>query len=513
MSSSHAFLDAARLRRALLHFLAGKGITAPLTFLILLMLVRWMPLADYGAYVTSLAIIEIAIALTDLGISWVATRFLPAYAVAATKPALTRMTLLVIGARALTLLVAGLGLWQLAAWVARLAGLDGYVVGLGFAAALLAVDGLGRFVRDVVLQSLLLQGRAQLANMCRTVLFAALLAAAWLHGGVLLNLQTVLMIELGAALASALLAIGMLLHALAHRVATPQAGWTPPELGRLVRLAWPNYVGVLLMYISGGDGMTMLINRAIGPDGAAAFGVARNLANQLRRYLPSELFVGVLRPAIIASYELSSDFAALNRQAQSLYKTSLIALLPILCVAAGLGGAWLDLITGGKTDNAHVLLLLMVCLLVPFTQRRVLEMVINTVDCADLWLRAALASCLVIPLAAWLLHLGAGPELLVALMLASEIGTNGLIVHGLRVRQWPYRVALARSALSVALCIALGLGVWAFVQARPALLPLLGGSALLSVAALLLGWRLRVLDESELALLRSALRRTPSTKG
>lgn len=507
----HAFLDASRLRRALLHFLAGKGITAPLTFLILLMLVRWMPLADYGAYVTSLAIIEIAIALSDLGISWVATRFLPAYAVAATQAALTRITLLVIAARAFTLAVIALILWQFAAVAARVAGLEAYVAGIGVAAALLAVDGLGRFVRDVVLQSLLLQGRAQLANMCRTVLFAALLALAWWQQGVALELRTVLLIELGAALASALLALGMLLQALARREATPQPGWSPPELARLVRLAWPNYVGVLLMYISGGDGITMLINRAIGPDGAAAFGVARNLANQLRRYLPSELFVGVLRPAIIASYELSRDFAALNRQAQSLYKTSLVALLPILGVAAGLGGAWLSLITGGKTDNAHVLLLLMVCLLVPFTQRRVLEMVINTVDCADLWLRAALASCLVLPLAAVLLHFGAGAELLVAVMLAGEIGTNGLIVHGLHVRQWPYRVALARSALTVALSVGIGLAVWLALPARMSLLTLLGASVLLAGGALVLGWRMRVLDESELALLRSALRRSRKT--
>lgn len=511
MTSQHAFFDAARLRRALLHFLAGKGITAPLTFLILLMLVRWMPVSDYGAYVTSLAIIEIAIALSDLGMNWVVTRFLPAYAVAATKSALTRITLAVIAVRGATLVVTGLVIWQLAGLVARLAGLDDYVPSIGLVAALLAVDGVGRLIRDAVLQSLLLQGRAQLANMCRTALFAGLLALAWWQGGTPLELHTVLLIELTAALASALLAIGMLLHALAHREATPQPGWTPPRLARLFQLAWPNYVGVLLMYVSGPDGITMLINRAIGPDGAAAFGVARHLSNQLRRYLPSELFVGVLRPAIIASFELSRDFSALNRQAQALYKTSLVALLPILLVAAGLGGAWLSAITGGKTDNAHVLLLLMVCLLVPFTQRRVLEMVMNTVDLADLWLRAALASCLVLPVAFVLLRLGAGVESLVALMLASEIAINGLIVQGLRSRGWAYRIALARSATTVMLCIALGLGVWLLLPSRLSLPVLLGASALLAAVALALAWRMRVIDESEMAMMRVALRRTPKT--
>lgn len=510
-SAGHAFFDAARLRRAILHFLAGKGITAPLTFLILLMLVRWMPLADYGAYVTALAIIEIAIALSDLGMNWVVTRFLPAYAVAATNAALTRITLGVIAVRGLTLVFTGVVMWQLAGWVAHLAGLDDYVPALGLVAALLAVDGVGRLIRDAVLQSLLLQGRAQLANMCRTVLFAGLLALAWWQGHTPLSLQNVLLIELSAALASALLAIAMLLHALAHRQATPQPGWQPPDLARLFRLAWPNYLGVLLMYVSGPDGITMLINRAIGPDGAAAFGVARHLSNQLRRYLPSELFVGVLRPAIIAAYELSQDFAALNRQAQALYKTSLVALLPILAVAAGLGGAWLDAITGGKTDNGHVLLLLMVCLLVPFTQRRVLEMVMNTVDCADLWLRAALASCFVLPVAFVLLRLGAGVESVVAVMLASEIAINGLIVQGLRSRRWPYRIALARSAWTVMLCITLGLAVWLVLPVKLSLPVLLGASAAMAAGALVLAWRMRVIDESELALMRVALKRSPRT--
>jgi O-antigen/teichoic acid export membrane protein len=69
--------SSAELRRSTWHFLSGKMVSGLLTIAILLWLVRLLPVAEYGAYVSLIAAAELGFALGDMGLTWAAARFMP----------------------------------------------------------------------------------------------------------------------------------------------------------------------------------------------------------------------------------------------------------------------------------------------------------------------------------------------------------------------------------------------------------------------------------------------------
>lgn len=512
MSGDHGFFGAARLRRAVTHFLIGKGLTAPLTIVGLVLLVRAMPIADYGLYVTAFAVIDIGLAATDFGLSWLAWRFVPAYRVAAGQEAMRRFVLGILLARTLTLVFGSITLLLLAPQLAAFLGLQGYEAAMRVAAIVFLVDGLGRFIREVLFESLLLQGRMQSSQLIRNLVLVGLLGGWILLGKGELPAREAMLIELISAGVALLLSLVLLWPALRAGDRQPAADWVPPNTARLWRLAWPNYLSVLWSYVTGPQAIVALASRVAGPDGAAVLGMARNFVEQVRKYLPSELFVGVARPAIIAAYETEKHFATLNRYAQALYKTSFVTLVPVMAVAAGLGGAWIDRITAGKYEDAHVIFFALLCTLVPIIHRRVLEMVVNIVDCADLWLKASIVGSLALPLGYALLVLSGELVSLVLAVLVSEIITNVVIIRGLIGRGYHYRMAVLRPMLALSGSVALGLIVWAFTGKPVNMVAMIGWSAALVLASLAMAWGCRVFDASELAMLK-AFRRPKISAG
>lgn len=503
MSRDASFFAAERLRRALTHFLIGKGLTAPLTILGLVLLVRAMPVADYGLYVTAFAVIDIGLAATDFGLSWLAWRFVPAYRVAAGRSAMRRFVLQILMARTATLAMGGVLFFLFADRIASGLGLQGFEQAMQVAAIVFVVDGLGRFVREVLFESLLLQGRMQSSQLGRNLLFVGLLGAWMLTDRGELGAREAMLIELASAGAALLLSLVLLVPALRAGASKPADDWVAPDAARLWRLAWPNYLSVLWSYLTGPQAIVALASRVAGPDAAAVLGMARNFVEQVRKYLPSELFVGVARPAIIAAYEAENHFGTLNRHAQALYKTSFVTLIPVMAVAAGLGGEWIERITAGKYSDAHVIFFALLCTLVPIIHRRVLEMVVNIVDCADLWLKASIVGSVALPLGYALLVTTGELVSLVTAVLLSEIITNIVIIRGLIGRGHPYRMAVLRPMMALLGSVGAGAIVWLVASRNLGTGALILISVALVIASLLLAWACRVFDADELAMLKA----------
>lgn len=493
------------LRRAITHFLIGKGLTAPLTLLNILLLVRLSPVQEYGVYVTAFAVSEITLALTDLGLSWAAWRFVPSYRVAGGDHALRRFVSGILAVRTATLSLGAVVLWCASGFIASSLAIPDYQSAMKMAAVLVLVDGVGRFIREILFESLLLQGRVQISQMVRNVVLTVLLLVFWWRGGEL-SAKLALEMEIGAAAAASLLAGVLLITSLRGLRFPRETHWEEPDLRRMLRLMWPNYLSVSLTYLTGPQAMVALASRVIGADGAAVFGMAKNFVEQIRRYLPSELFAGVVRPAIIAAYEKDRSIENLNRYSQMLYKTSYVSLLPVIAVAAGVGGAWLHLITAGRYPDVHVVFLLSLCTLLPAVHRRVLEMVVNVLDSSDLWFKAALVGSLSMPAAYFLLKIGAGIEGMAAAILAGELLTNAVIIRGLQLRKYAYRVEIKRAMTALCSSLLIGLLTWYWAANAVGLIPLIALSALLVAAAALSSYLTRIFSSDEISMVRTAVR-------
>lgn len=493
------------LKRSAWHFLSGKVVSASLTFLTLLWVVRLLSVAEYGVYVTLVAGMESAAIIATLGLPWLAARYVPEFRLQATGAQLRRLVLSLLS-------------WQ----VAALAGLAG-LLGLGLSALLtsanlapyhsvaqfyllvLLVEGIGRQTRESLLGALLLQGVAQVSLVARNLTFIVLLAVASLSGPV--TLMDVVQAELAASALGTLLALGGLIRRLKETDSLPgKPGWRAPRLAVMWRTAGHMYFSHLLTLLYSPQIFLLLIQRYLGLEAAAVFGFMRTLYEQISRYLPATLLFGLVRPKLMASYVGGGGVDELSRNANMAGKLSLFVLMPLVTFSAVAGQVLICLLSGEKFPQTGLLFLGFMLVLIPYSQRKLLETVAVAAGLSHLCTRASASGLLMLPLMYGLLVAGLG---LWAPVIALGIGYlifNGLILAGI-VHHTAYRpdtpgfYKLMLAALAGFLCVA-----W-LPAIQPVWIHLVVMAVSASVVFLMVAWLIKPFSEEERARLNRLLNR------
>ncbi|SFU66527.1 lipopolysaccharide biosynthesis protein [Pseudoduganella namucuonensis] len=416
-------------------FLAGRGASAVLTFIAFALAARLLPLAEYGKYAAALALMELMLALSSGGLEWVAARVLPECRMHAGGRATARLVLR-LGALQSVLVLCAASLVLLAApRLETLLGLPGSAPVLRLAGLLIAVEGLGRLARDQMLGLLMEQRAGQIAQILRAAGLTLQLGLAW-HAGAALDAAGVMGLEVAAAGVALLASYLLLARCLWRLRALPaeRPDWTPPPRRVLAGLALHNFASYLLSLLYGPQVLTMLIARLLGADAVAVFGFARAFAEQVRRYLPTDLLQSVVRPALIAYYASGRSFTELSVRLGLWLKSSLMALFPLLVFFSAFGEQGMLAIGGVRYVAAWPVVLLLLCSAATMSCRRVLELGCNTVMQSDICVRATSVLLVVPPLLALLLHQGAGLLAAVALVVAAECVFCWRVVRALKSR-------------------------------------------------------------------------------
>jgi O-antigen/teichoic acid export membrane protein len=420
--------SSAALKRASWHFLSGKVITAVFTFGILLWLVRLLPVGQYGAYVTLVAMLEVAWAIAALGLPWVAARYVPEFLLRGSS----RQTAAFIG-RLVALNAIGLAAACLLAYLL----LDAYLAWAGLSAfrvqatlylvAVLFIEGISRTLRDVILGPLLQQGIARSSLVAKQVSFIALLGAVVFstHAD---QMHVAVIDVLASLLGGGVAAIGVRRYLASRGNETAASAWNPPPLGDMWRTASTMYVSHLISLLSGAQVLLQILVRFAGPDVAATFGFLRNLYEQLARYLPATLLFGLIRPKLVATYVESGSVADLAAKTNFVGKLSLVVLMPAVALVAVSGDALVDILSGGRFEGAGGLLFMFTLALVPFSQRQLLETVAVSSGRGQLCLYASLGS-------------GAG-LIVTVVLLALDAGVWAAVL-GFLTAQWVFNVLLS----------------------------------------------------------------------
>lgn len=432
------------IRRSALHFVLGKAGSAVLTFVAFALTARLLGQRDYGIYAALLAAVELGMALCTLGLDWATGRFLPEYRSRAEAPVLRRFVAAVVAVQVLALLAAAALMAGGAGWWAAQLGLaDARLLQL-YAAVLLA-EGSARLLRDQVLGPLLAQGAAQVATLARAVVLVGLLLAAGSVaplGGSMLRL--VAGAELLAATVSLALAAGALLLLLRrHQPDAQPAGaapWQPPSWRRIAAMARNAYASMLLLLPAGGAVLTLALGSVAGAAAAGSFGFARGLVEQVRRFLPIELFLGLIRPGVVARYAARRDFTALNRQMGLVFAVSVVAALPVLALLAAQGPLVAALLGGAGFDAAGPVLAVWSLSLLLFTHRRAQEVVAVTAEQSQACVAgAALLALSPLALVA-AVKLGASVPLALAAPLLADLGFAAIVAALLQRAGLHYRL-------------------------------------------------------------------------
>lgn len=438
----------ARLRSSILHFLGGKAISAGLTFIAFVLVARLLSTEDYAVYVAALAAVELGLALATFGLDWVAARYIPDFRIHAPWVVLKRFVLRLAAIQFAIYLAFAILMAICAEPLSALFAAPAASDVLTIYAIYLFTEGGSRMLRDQMLGHLLLQGRAQIALLLRNTIWVG--GLAWLYtNGEATTVRDIAVIEVLAATGGIFAACaGLYFALLSGNDSTKQSesAWTKPTLKELFILARSSYLSYLFSLAYGPYVITLLLSRLAGAEATAAFGFARNLADQIRRFLPAELLLGLVRPALIARYSASSDFGAFNRSTSIIFLISFLALSPVLVLGIAYGDIVISYLSHGKFPESALYLALFLLSLVPFSHRRMIEMIANTISHSAACARANayLIGLPLIMVALLLAHAPIWTVLTVSLL--AEIVFSWLVIREIQRCGFRYRFPLKASA-------------------------------------------------------------------
>jgi O-antigen/teichoic acid export membrane protein len=503
--------DASRVKRSLAHFLTGKAFTAVSTLLVLLLLARALPKADYATLIVFEALLALAGMLASFGINQTLLRYVPELRAANNGLALYRLIRNALLNRAWVYGLACLALLAASPWLAGWLNFSKW--GDLFPWFLLAGwASLMWFLVAQVMESLMWQKASQYAIAATAALRLALLGVSYARGEA--DLVRVVMIEIachGITLVFLLLGMRYNQRHDPHRQ-DGNLDWFRENKARISRYALSGYGFSLSTLLNGSQPNRVVAARFLSPQAMGNYGFADSLAGLFRRFLPSALLIGFIRPLYFARYAETKQLHYLERMANLIFRVNLVFLSGIILGLLFFGEPVLDVLTAGKYGDTIFLVAAMLGLLALESLRLQHALLCQTLERNGLLIYS---------------NLILSGSLLVALPLFSVIGAWAIVLANLvgnLLAMAFIRIKLASTGQTIGLDtplilrvllsigLAAGLGYW--IQHASSLM--VGGMAAIAAWLLLIGL-LRPFSAEEisqlLGLLRRRLVQTPQMEG
>lgn len=496
--------DSGKVRRSLAHFLTGKAFAAVSTIFVLLLLARALPKPDYATFVVFEALVALTGMVASFGINQTLLRYVPELRAANNGAALYSLIRKALISRAAVYGVACLALAVaaplLAGWMnfSQRSALFPWFLLAGWAS-------LTWFLVAQVMESLMWQKTSQYTIAATAALRLVLLGASYFRGE--LDLARVVMIEIvchGLTLALLLLGLWHNQRRDPHRHEGSLA-WFAENKTRIARYAVRGYGYSLSTLLYGSQPNRAIAARFLPPQAMGDYGFADSLANLFRRFLPSALLIGFIRPLYFARYAETGKLHHLERMANLMFRVNLVLVSGMALVLMFFGEAAVDALTDGKYGGTVYLVAAMLGLLVLESLQIQHVLLCQTLERNGLLIYGNLLLSGSLVLALPLLPvLGAW-----AIVFANFAG-NVLAIAYIRIRLAPDGQVFSLDARPILYALA-GFGFaavlgWVIRDSHEALL---GGAAAVLVWILLLAL-MRPFSGEELGQLRSWMRRRPA---
>jgi O-antigen/teichoic acid export membrane protein len=438
------------------------------------LLVRQLPRADYGAYVTFTAYLSIFIVISSLGLIAVAERYVPELRARASGRALAQFVLRLLAARYVVLL----GACALAAFlgtaITTALSMPHLVDAFVIFQVIVVAEAACRYT-ETIFDSLLQQKYSQLSTLFRYGLRLAALAVYAATASDPLTLMTWVSIEAGCALAG--LALATLLVSIVVRrswregeaegTGSGEVGTIHFEYRRYLRYAAPVFLGRLIASLSGLEAAKLVAARLVGLEATAVFGFCASLTIMMQRYLPTFLIMNMVRPLFITASTSDKPQSRLGFLYGLFIKLNFFVLLPIVAVVGAAGDSVVSALSGGKFAQGGGLLGLFVVMLAAHGLRNVHGMVLMALEDGKGSLLVVVLSAVLFAVSIALVPLLGIPVLIVALILADVVS---MWVGRARFARRDFRLTFPYPGLGQLL----GAAVVAFVAMHVALAGLAG---------------------------------------
>lgn len=426
--TSHPY-GVARFRRAIYQMIGGRITQAAGNAILLLVLVRLLPVTDYGAYMLLIGLSEMMWHLASFGILSVGQRYLPQMISTLSISKLHRFVLTLALLQMGILSVVTFGLWKywpvVSPWM-----------GMSTVQAMATKSGLllfflvpaFRFISDMQ-ESLLEQGKAQIARALMPIGHVAVIGLLTAFG-VSLNLSNIIMLYVAVTAFCLVLSWILLHHSLGSLHNSNADGEIPVR--EMLHFAWHMAFVDLNGSTASPGAIRLALAHSLGVYESGLFSFLQSLRRLVERYMPSTLLRGIIRPVLLARAYAPGGMSVVEAGTGFLMKINLLIIAAGSVVIAVGGDELVSWISGGKFPHAGLTLLLMFLALAVTSQRSIIEMLMQiTGHTATLR-----ATSLLQPAALLVLWLYAGHGLNVAVL---------IIAGGTAISNWIAMFVLIRS--------------------------------------------------------------------
>ena len=421
-----------RIRKGMLHFLMGKGLSSIVSLIILVLLVRHLKITEFAAYSVLQAFVYVFTALTGFGLLHITLRYIPELYTQHQGHALRVFMLWTFGLRVVLLTSVALVAYSLGSQVASIFGLLDWIAVFQIYLVVVWLKVNNHFLFQIH-ESTLHQGPGQAVFLATTLLKLTLIV--WLMEVGELNLLNIVWVELIAELV-AMFAFCVSVIRIIQGSEVESNGidfkvWWTENSRRVTKYGIAGYFQQLLIIPYGSAPNRLVAGHFLGATSVAEFGFSQSFVDLINRYLPAQLLGGLIRPVIVAKYSIKRDFSEVTRPLNFIFRLNTILLGLILALILSVGQQVVNFISNGNY-GAEVALLLasMVCVLMLDSHRFMLDIAIHAIEKYDVLIvgNFILASSL-------LLIVGLLPWCgTVAIPLAGSIGllaSNSWIAHRL----------------------------------------------------------------------------------
>jgi hypothetical protein len=268
-------------------------------------------------------------------------------------------------------------------------------------------EGLGRFVRDSLLSPLLLQRQVRASLVIRQLAFFILiiLVSSADEG----KLKYVAIAELAASTIGTFVALNSLkLYLSSLNAKNAKNDWLMPRMITMWLTARNMYGAHLLSLIYSPQVFMQILQRVLGYEATAIFGFLRSLYTNISNYLPGTLLFNLIRPKLIAGYVGGGGMKELKENTNIVGKLSLFVLMPVIAFTFVSSERIVLLLSGGKFPDTGSLLLGFMLILVPLSQRQLLETVAVACSCSRFCIIASASGLFMVPALLIMLSFGFG---------------------------------------------------------------------------------------------------------
>jgi hypothetical protein len=384
------------IRASLRKFALGKAITAPGTFLLVFVLAATMPGPEYAAYVVAASGMELALAISTLGLDWLMQTAVPSARTHGNSRQLRKLVAALAVLQALPYIVCGACFWLFSGVISRAFGGVAPPELIEFYGFIVIAEGLGgRMLRDQILSALLMQGIVQPLSLLRLLIMGGSVLWFWSEGHTITALD-IAGVEMAAAVMTLLGGGIALLHYLRSSPSGDESTdssirrWFGRDSFRLARHAYGSF---LLTLCLSAELATVFVARYLGADATAAFGFTIRVVDQIRRFLPMDLLWSLIRPALVGRYETyGRSFQILAKDVTLVLRANLLLLGGATVVFFGIGEQLIATVTHGKVQLPAFLLAAFLPQVVGHSARRSVELMSFVTGQSRLFLRGAIAS-------------------------------------------------------------------------------------------------------------------------